>query len=204
METIPSNFKPEDYCGTTHAAKLTGLSVGTIQTLTEKGEFEGFKTLGGHRRISMRSISAYMRKMGLNPALAINESQRLMRVMVIDDDPLMQEIIRKQMNTIDHRVDVFTYSSGIQALLDMTAIEPDILITDMRMPGINGRELLASVRSNEKLKHCLCVAMSAMTHSELEADGGPPLGVTYVAKPVGATWIGGFLSAAIAAKTASR
>jgi hypothetical protein len=40
MQTHPTPDTPEDYCGTTYAAKLLGLSVGTIQTLVEKNELQ--------------------------------------------------------------------------------------------------------------------------------------------------------------------
>jgi len=56
MNTHSTPERPEDYCGTTYAAKLLGLSVGTIQTLVEKAELQAWKTQGGHRRISMQSI----------------------------------------------------------------------------------------------------------------------------------------------------
>ena len=62
MQTNPSHDTLEDYCGTTYAAKLLGLSVGTIQTLVEKNELQAWKTQGGHRRISMPSIREYQRK----------------------------------------------------------------------------------------------------------------------------------------------
>jgi excisionase family DNA binding protein len=46
----------DEYCGTSYAAKLLNLSVGTVQTLVEKNELEAWKTQGGHRRISIQSI----------------------------------------------------------------------------------------------------------------------------------------------------
>jgi len=58
-------LQQEDYCGTFFAAKLLGFSVGTIQTMVEKGELQAWKTQGGHRRISMQSIREYQRKHGL-------------------------------------------------------------------------------------------------------------------------------------------
>jgi len=53
----PASSRPvDDYCGTTYAAKLLGLSVGTVQSLVERNELHAWKTQGGHRRISMPSI----------------------------------------------------------------------------------------------------------------------------------------------------
>ena len=60
-----ADFSAEDYCGTSYAAKLLGLSVATVQSLVEKGEIDAWKTLGGHRRIALKSIYAYLAKAGL-------------------------------------------------------------------------------------------------------------------------------------------
>ena len=72
MSTHTTPERPEDYCGTTYAAKLLGLSVGTIQTLVEKTELQAWKTQGGHRRISMQSIRDYQRRHNMTSVLTEN------------------------------------------------------------------------------------------------------------------------------------
>jgi excisionase family DNA binding protein len=52
----------DEYCGTSYAAKLLNLSVGTVQTLVEKNELTAWKTQGGHRRISIQSIRDYQNR----------------------------------------------------------------------------------------------------------------------------------------------
>jgi excisionase family DNA binding protein len=44
----------DEYCGTSYAAKLLNLSVGSVQSLVEKNELVAWKTQGGHRRISIQ------------------------------------------------------------------------------------------------------------------------------------------------------
>ncbi|MBS4049565.1 MAG: excisionase family DNA-binding protein, partial [Alphaproteobacteria bacterium] len=46
----------EEYCGTFYAAKVLGMSVGTVQALVQRGELKAWRTQGGHRRISLESI----------------------------------------------------------------------------------------------------------------------------------------------------
>jgi excisionase family DNA binding protein len=65
-----TDFSSEDYCGTSYAAKLLGLSVATVQSLVEKGEIDAWKTLGGHRRIALHSLNAYLAKHSQSAALA--------------------------------------------------------------------------------------------------------------------------------------
>lgn len=74
----------EDYCGTTYAAKLLGLSVGTIQSLVEKNELQAWKTQGGHRRISMPSIRDYQRRHNMLVTPAETRDHRI-RVLLVED-----------------------------------------------------------------------------------------------------------------------
>ena len=56
MNMSPSKEPYDGYCGTSYAAKMLGISVGTVQGLVEKNDLKAWKTQGGHRRISLQSI----------------------------------------------------------------------------------------------------------------------------------------------------
>lgn len=53
-----------DHCGTFEAARLLGLSVGTVQSLVEQGALQAWKTPGGHRRIDRASIEQFQLRKG--------------------------------------------------------------------------------------------------------------------------------------------
>ncbi len=137
MQTNFTPDTPEDYCGTTYAAKLLGLSVGTIQTLVEKNELQAWKTQGGHRRISMPSIREYQRKHNMLTITNEPRDNRL-RVLLVEDDAVTREMLRGYCNRSSMPVDCTAMSSGLEALIDIASIKPDVLITDLDMPGLYG------------------------------------------------------------------
>jgi hypothetical protein len=51
-----ADFSSEDYCGTSYAARLLGLSVATVQSLVEKGEIEAWKTLAHRPELHQRLL----------------------------------------------------------------------------------------------------------------------------------------------------
>ena len=86
---MAADFSSDDYCGTSYAARLLGLSVATVQSLVEKGEIDAWKTLGGHRRVALNSVNAYIAKNSPQLARAdINPKSRL-RVLVVEDDDVL-------------------------------------------------------------------------------------------------------------------
>ncbi|MFM7000266.1 MAG: response regulator [Limnohabitans sp.] len=201
MQTNPSPDTLEDYCGTTYAAKLLGLSVGTIQTLVEKNELQAWKTQGGHRRISMPSIREYQRKHNMLTTAADARDNRL-RVLLVEDDPVTREMLRDFCNRCAMPVDCTAMSSGLEALIDIASIQPDVLIADVNMPGVDGFELLRTLRNNPQFNKMTSLVVSALSPEEIEARGGLPEGTIFMAKPVNMHWFNGFFAAMMAGRQA--
>ena len=199
MQTNPPPDTLEDYCGTTYAAKLLGLSVGTIQTLVEKNELQAWKTQGGHRRISMPSIREYQRKHNMLTAPADARDNRL-RVLLVEDDPVTREMLRDFCNRCAMPVDCTALSSGLEALIDIATLQPDVLIADLNMPNVDGFELLRTLRSNPQFNKMTCLVVSALSPEEIESRGGLPEGTIFMAKPVNLHWFNGFFAALMAAR----
>ncbi len=189
--------KLEDYCGTTYAAKLLGLSVGTIQSLVEKNELQAWKTQGGHRRISMPSIREYQRRHNMLVTPAESRDNRI-RVLLVEDDPVTREMIRDFCSRCEMPVDCTAMSSGLEALIDIASIRPDVLIADLNMPGVDGFELLRTLRGNPLFHKMTTLVISALTQAEIDARGGLPESTIYMAKPVNMQWFKGFFAALMA------
>jgi excisionase family DNA binding protein len=194
MSTHTNPERPEDYCGTTYAAKLLGLSVGTIQTLVDKAELQAWKTQGGHRRIAMHSIRDYQRRHNMTAVPAENRHHRL-KVLLVEDEAVTREMMHDFFERSDMPVDCLAMASGLEALIDISNIMPDILIADLSMPGVDGFELLRTLRQNPTFNRMTYMVISALSEKEIQARGGLPEGTVFVAKPVNLQWLNGFLTA---------
>ncbi|PKO69515.1 MAG: response regulator receiver protein [Betaproteobacteria bacterium HGW-Betaproteobacteria-16] len=189
---------PEEYCGTFSAAKLLGLSVGTIQGMVEKNELHAWKTKGGHRRISMDSIRAYQRQHGFAET---TDKLRLLKVLVVEDDAPTLELFKTTFGSWDMPVDVSLMSSAMEALMDINNLKPDVLITDLNMPGVNGFELLRTLRANPSFSTMVMVAMTGLSQAEVMEHGGLPAHTVAVQKPVDMRWCQGFIAAMVALRS---
>jgi len=203
MTTYTLTERPEDYCGTTYAAKLLGLSVGTIQTLVEKTELQAWKTQGGHRRIAMQSIRDYQRRHNMMSSLPEGRQSRL-KVLLVEDDEVTREMMRNFCTRCDMPVDCTAMSSGLEALVDISSIMPDVLIADLNMPGVDGFELLRTLRQNPVFNRMTCLVVSALTAPEIVSRGSLPEGTICVAKPVNLQWLNGFFTALMAGRQADQ
>ena len=78
------------------------------------------------------------------------------QILVVDDDPSVRDCVARLLESAGYLV--ASAEDGFGALLQMRHALPDVLISDLNMPGISGTELLALVRSS--FPQILTVAMS--------------------------------------------
>lgn len=64
-----------------------------------------------------------------------------MKVLVVDDEPLARERLRRLLEAVQEDAECFFASNGEEALEQVAVIEPDLLLLDIRMPGMDGIEV---------------------------------------------------------------
>lgn len=104
------------------------------------------------------------------------------RILIADDDPMiirLLEIVLRQKG-----YDVITADDGVQALAAALSQNPDLVILDGMMPGLDGIEVLRRLRESEACKAVPVIMLSARTQQD-EIDDGLSLGTAdYLVKPV--------------------
>jgi excisionase family DNA binding protein len=196
---VAPDFSSEDYCGTSYAAKLMGLSVATVQSLVEKGEIDAWKTLGGHRRIALSSINAYLARNSPQLSRADTDPKSRLRVLVVEDDESTRELYRCQLEEWDLPVDCTFMPSAIEALMDIASMRPDLLITDLSMPGVDGIEMLKALKRNQNLTDMQVIVISGLSADAVAARGGLPPHARLLQKPVNFDFLQGYLTALVSA-----
>ena len=194
------NFSSDDYCGTSYAARLLGLSVATVQSLVEKGEIEAWKTLGGHRRIALNSIQSYLEKSSRQMPVTQADPQNRLRVLLVEDDEATRELYQLEFESWSLPVDCTWMSSAMEALMDIASMRPDLLITDLSMPGVDGFEMLKALKRNIELADMQVIVISGLPRQSFDARGGFPEDAFMLQKPINFDWLQGFTSAMVASK----
>lgn len=179
-------------CGTSKAAELLQLSVGTVQGLVDKNILNAWVTEGGHRRISLESIHNYQVQQQKLPALERLISDRL-RVMVVDDDDVTRHMLQDTCLAVHDQIDCSAWASAIEALLQLPLFKPHILFLDLLMPQVDGWEMVRQVKLKEDYSNVQIFTYSALNPEELQERGGPPKGASFLSKPLDLAWLKGYL-----------
>lgn len=100
-------------------------------------------------------------------------------ILVVEDDDLVRGLVRAQLESRGH--EVVTASTGAEALalLDGEARDAELVVSDMRMPGMTGSELAAAVRRSRPR---LGVVLLSGTTDDVGTTAGAP-NTAFLQKP---------------------
>jgi excisionase family DNA binding protein len=171
----------EDVLTTIEAAKLLKASVRTVQLWVEGGQIKAWKTPGGHRRLSRKSVEAML----AHRTQAITQTARAAyEVLAVDDDAIQIELLRHSIDGCTPHSRTRFCRDGYEALIRIGESRPDLLITDLVMPGLDGFRLLKTLEREQSARPMQIIVLTSLTKAELDAQGGLGNGVTLMHKPV--------------------
>jgi signal transduction histidine kinase len=105
------------------------------------------------------------------------------RVLVADDNADMRSYLQRVLGT---RWDVEAVADGTAALEAARARPPDVVLSDVMMPGLDGFALLRALKSDERTRDVPVVLLSARAGEEARAEGLERGADDYLVKPFSA------------------
>lgn len=88
-------------------------------------------------------------------------------ILVVEDEPDLVALLADQLTLLGHQVLVAT--DGLQGLRLARESLPDLLLTDVIMPFMDGTEMLEQIRSHAETAHLPVIAFSALTDARTQA-----------------------------------
>jgi type IV pilus assembly protein PilB len=107
---------------------------------------------------------------------------RRWRILVVEDDPAMLEILRDILIREDY--EVITATGGTEARDHLYTSIPDLVLTDLHMPGMDGLELLERIRTNLTTRNVPVVFLTGVESPDAAIQAYNLGADDYIAKPV--------------------
>jgi len=104
------------------------------------------------------------------------------KVLVIDDNPTIVELIRHAVN-MQGKYSVVVAYDGVQGLERFNAERPDCVIVDVRMPRMDGYQVVRCIRGDSMSAHTPLIILSAMIEEDDQLTGLLSGVDEYLAKP---------------------
>jgi len=167
-------------CTTSEAAKSLGICVRTTQLWVEAGRLRAWKTPGGHRRILCESVNEILREREVDMCVAAPEFD----VLVVEDERVQRQFLQTMLGKISPGITVRTAYNGVEGLIKIGEKQPQVLVTDLLMPGLDGFHLLNTLIASPLVQPLQIIVITSLTADEIRESGGLPEGVVTFHKPL--------------------
>lgn len=135
------------YYTTFQAANQLGVSLATVVNWINAGLLTAHRTVGGHRRIGAEDLATFARAYNMPIDEELEEAHGgPPRILVVDDDEdLLATVCTMLEQARGYQVE--TAQSGFAAGLAVARFRPDAILLDIRMPGMDGFEVVKELRA---------------------------------------------------------
>ena len=152
---------------TGEAAKICKVSQQTIIRCFDNGQLKGFRVPGSKfRRIPREALYKFMKDNNI-PTDALESGKR--KVLLVDDDPELVDTMHKALQE-DGRFEVRIASNGFDAGMMVKEYHPDLIVLDIMLPDINGKEVCQRVRSDPSMDDVKIICISGMVEQDKIED----------------------------------
>ncbi|MCY2954060.1 MAG: response regulator [Planctomycetota bacterium] len=164
--------KMKDVLTTGEVAKICNVAPRTVSKWFDSGTLRGYRIPGSKdRRIPLNQLIRFMKQhnMPLNGLMT-----GATRVVIVDDEQDIVEVLERILED-EAKYEVEVATSGFEAGVIAERFRPHVMLVDMHLSDIDGREVARQVKTNSDLQLTKVIAMSGkMTDEEakgLLADG---------------------------------
>lgn len=191
-----SQTTPE-FISTATAAQMLGLSTTMIQSLVDKNELQGWKTQGGHRRISMQSIHDYKSNSRIGTPV-LTRGLMSPKVMVVLESPVMSAAIRQRSREWSFSLDLQFMDSITEALLMLGGQRPDLLVVELNLPLEQQQRTIQALENfNARGKPVSMVLVSNEIAAKAALSDGAS-SIQLVPGPLSELWLHAYLTGVVA------
>lgn len=169
MSRVNRNASMPETCSTTEAATRLGMAVRSVQLMVDRGELQAWKTPGGHRRILLSSLEAWLAAnaggAAAEPPAAVAASRPL-TLLLIEDSVHFQTLVSLVVKRELPDAELHVASDGIAGLAMAGRLDPDVLLIDILLPGIDGAALITSLRSHPQFARSRLIVVTALDEAQ--------------------------------------
>jgi excisionase family DNA binding protein len=140
-------------------ARLINVHVKSVANWIRQGMLQSYRTPGGHNRIPRTALVRFLNQQSMPmPEALLGNSRR--RILVVDDDPIVGEIVSSALRERRDQYEITAVHNGIEALMEIGRSSPDLVILDIFMPELNGFSVCRQIKGNPERSHLRILSLS--------------------------------------------
>lgn len=184
-------MKEKTWLTTRQAAYLLKVSIRTVQTWVDTGKIKAIVTPGGHRRIAYSEFAKKLKELSplkydVIPPSSLNsdKASNFLRVLIVEDDYVILRLCEMKFAQFKIPHELFLATNAFQGLVMVGKHQPDVILTDLNMPGFDGIQMLNEILKVPDMNNTKIVVVTGLEADEIDKMGVIPDGVMVLPKPI--------------------
>jgi len=139
------------------------VSTASVRSWAAKGVLPATTTVGGHRRFLKKDVEKFAQMRGISVTA---QPSGLARVLIVDDDVQLGGYLFELLSDIPGIEAVKVATDGFEAGQQVHVFKPTVVLLDLMMPGMDGFEVCASLKSNSETQDIRVIGMTGYASKE--------------------------------------
>lgn len=166
---------------TYEVSQFCWVDLSTVINWIEQGKLVAYRTPGGHRRVKREDLVHFLKEYRMPIPAGLVKKER--RILIVDDERAVVDLIVRAIEKLKRKCDIDTAFDGFEAGRKVITFEPDLVILDLMLPGIDGFKVCKNIRSDKKTKHIKVLAITSFDSPENRKKIFSSGANDYLAKP---------------------
>ena len=147
-------------------ARMLRVDPGSVANWIDRELLRAHRTPGGHRRVAARDLAEFLRKHRMPVPEHLDHTP--VRILVVDDQPRVTRFIAEAIHTVRPDYEVIEAPDGFRAGTLLVTRKPDVVILDLRMPGLDGYDICEQIKSDQATRQVEVLAVTAYHSAEIQ------------------------------------
>ena len=162
---------------------LLQVNPSSVNKWVSQGRITAFRTPGGHRRIRAADLVAFLELHDMPIPDSLRSASRR-RVLIVDDDRAQLKALERLLKPFEKQLHLMLVDNGIDALVQVGAQKPNLVILDVFMPELDGLEVCRRLKANVETKDIDVVVTSAQLTSAIKETALEAGAIRCMSKPL--------------------
>ena len=158
---------PESLLTSYQVGSLLQVNPSSVNKWVKDGRIPAFRTPGGHRRIRAADLVSFLQEHSMPVPQSLHNAAKK-RLLIVDDDPKQLSALKRLFKAYRERIEVRYASNGIDALVQVGAFQPQMVLLDVYMSELDGIEVCRRLKENPQTESMDVVIVTGQLTPEVE------------------------------------
>jgi len=138
------------YWGTQRVARVLQVTPATVASWIDQGHLKGHRTPTGRRRVASADLAEFLRAHDMVVPTELSPGRERPVVVVVEDDPGYLKALVRTIERDAPEVDVVETMTGVDGLLEIGRVGPDLVVLDYALPDLNAVQIVERLVDTSK------------------------------------------------------